>query len=521
MAESWPTALDEQRLLVSGFGKWGGGIYDLSSGTPVSLDDLPTSGLAVGDGRLWRVLRAPGEQTSTCELLSYDTRGLRSYQRFDAIRDPHDVCWHDGAVHVSSSWDSVVWRIDAEGQPHSTWRGGSVPDSWHLNSLVVVEDRLHVCAFGRFDQYRGWKGDEGKKTGFVHDTVEGVDVLTGLAHPHTPRRVRDRWYVCDSSKGGLVECNLDSTVLRRVAVGRFSRGLAIVGDWALVGGNAHRSEDDDRAEIAVVELASFEVVERIAMPCLEVYDILAVPFGLARGVTLGFGANPARAVEHHRGNVRVTERQPTPPEARVQLVSPRVEAKLAATGQTLDSTVARGCRVEAQLPADVTAGSVQMLPVVVENRSALAIATVVPEPIRLGARWVPLDEPETDTETESAAESGSARGNGEGRGNDTDKETVQDVQEGRGEGRGGDPDRIDEDRVGVRCQVLHNPMAPLPHLVHPGERAETEIVLAAPDRPGCYDVRVAFHQPGLGWFGRRSRAVVTVLSPDAETLPVS
>ena len=114
---TWRDALGDDRLLVSGFGKWGGGIYDLTGATPEAFDDLATAGITVGGGRLWRVLRAPGEQTSSCELLSYDAGGVRSYRRLDAIRDPHDVCWHEGAVHVSSSWDDTVWRVSGGAAP--------------------------------------------------------------------------------------------------------------------------------------------------------------------------------------------------------------------------------------------------------------------------------------------------------------------------------------------------------------------------------------------------------------------
>ena len=87
-------------------------------------------GPGVGGGRLWRVLRASGrEQTSTCELLSYDARGVRSYHRYDAIRDPHDVRWFDGAPHVSSSWDDAVWRIEpGADEPTLVWQGSTVPD---------------------------------------------------------------------------------------------------------------------------------------------------------------------------------------------------------------------------------------------------------------------------------------------------------------------------------------------------------------------------------------------------------
>lgn len=463
----WQHALAGRRLLVSGFGKWGGGAYDLTSGEPAALDDVPTSGLSLGGGRIWRVLRAPGEQTATCELFSYDERGVRSYHRLDTIRDPHDVCWHDGAVHITSSWDAVVWRLEVgsatEPTPQPVWRGGPVPDSWHPNSLVVVDGRLHVCAFGRFDEHKAWKTSSDKHTGFVHDLERGVDVLGGLGHPHSPRQAGDRWYVCESTGGALVELDLDGRELRRVAIRRFSRGLGIVDGWAFVGGNARRSDEDDRAEVVVVDLASLEVVERIAMPCLEVYDIVAVPFPLARGLAVGFGSNPARSVEQHRSEGRVSERRPTPDNVRVQLVTPRVAAKLADPGQVIDRPTAVRCKVSADLPTVVRTDEVQLLAVTVENRSKVPLASVVPNPIRVGARWLAL-----------------SRGAG---------------------GNGTAPDA-----------AAQSPLAPLPHLLHPGESTEVEVVLAAPPDPGRYELRVTMHQPGYGWFGRRAHGEVEVVS---------
>ena len=58
----WRDLLGEARVLVSGFGKWGGGLYDLTTGVPEALDDLPTSGLAVIDFacETWRKLHPDG-----------------------------------------------------------------------------------------------------------------------------------------------------------------------------------------------------------------------------------------------------------------------------------------------------------------------------------------------------------------------------------------------------------------------------------------------------------------------------
>ncbi|MGH9112205.1 MAG: DUF4915 domain-containing protein [Acidimicrobiales bacterium] len=483
MATTWRDALArDARLLVSGFGKWGGGLYDLTSGTPRALDDLATSGIALGGGRLWRVLRAPGEQTSTCEILCYDARGARSYQRIDAIHDPHDVRWHDGALHISSSWDDAVWRLSGD-TPELVWargttiepgpdggrradRGGALgatPDLWHVNSLTTVDGALHVCAFGRSERHKGWKSDDEKCTGFVHDLSTGRDVLTGLAHPHSPRRKGDRWYVCESAKGTLTELDAAGRVLRRAAVRRFTRGLALVGDWALVGGNAHRESDLDRAEVVVVDLRSFEVADRIPMPCLEVYDILAVPPLLAGGAALGFGANPARAVEQHRNQQRPADRRPTPDDVAVCLVTPRTADELASMGRRLDADDADGaarCGVRGELPAEIVAGTASSVRLDVVNRTSRPLGTVLPRPVKIGARWFPLDP------------------------------------------AGGDRQVV----------TLTNPLLPLPRVVPPGYRTPVDVVVEAPPGPGRYLLRVALHQPKLGWFGVRAQAEVTVVA---------
>jgi hypothetical protein len=456
MAGEWRSALGEARVLVSGFGKWGGGVYDLTGGAPEALDDVPTSGLALGGGRLWRVLRAPGEQTSMGELLSYDARGVRSYQRLDAVRDPHDVIWYEGAPHVSSSWDNAVWRIGPGGETALAWQGSTVPDGWHVNSLVVVGGALHVCAFGRFGRTKGWKSDDEDGAGFVHDLRTRRDVLSGLAHPHTPRRRGDRWYVCESTRGTLTELDGGGTVVRRTAVRRFTRGLALTGRYALVGGNAHRERDDDRGEVVVVDVTRAALVDRIPMPCLEVYDILLVPPVVIRGVAAGFGANASRAVEQHRAADRPPDRRPAPDDAAVRLVTPQTAAALAAAGHRLDPEVARRSGVRGTLPASVVVGSVTDATVEVVNQTGGPLASVPPRPVKVGARWRRVDA-------------------------------------------GDDPG-------------ITNPLVPLARVLPSGSRTAVAVPLEAPDEPGCYEVRIALRQPGLGWFGVRVQGRVEVIA---------
>ncbi|HEX5947831.1 MAG TPA: DUF4915 domain-containing protein [Acidimicrobiales bacterium] len=457
----WRDQLGDAHVLVSGFGKWGGGMYDLTTGAPEALDDLPTSGLSLGGERLWRVLRAPGEQSSVCELMSYDARGVRTYHRLDAIRDPHDVLWFDGAPHISSSWDDAVWRVDpASGEPTMVWQGSTVPDGWHVNSLLAVDDALHVCAFGRFDRHKGWKHDEQDAAGFVHDLRTGRDVLTCLSHPHTPRKRGARWYVCESTKGSLTELAADGTVRRRARVNRFTRGLAFVGSFALVGGNARRGQDDDRAEIAVVDMRSFAVLERIPMPCLEVYDIILVGAGVVRGVTTGFGTNAARAVEQHRSSDRTDVRQSTPADVAVHLVTPRTAARLAAMGEPLDPDEASRCGVRGTLPPVAAAGEITTWSVEVLNRSSNPLGSVPPRPVKVGVRWFRL------------------------------------------------PDG--DDAPAPEGEPVANPLGPVTQVLPPHMRTEIEVPVEVPHDPGRYEVRIALRQPGLGWFGIRIQGEVTV-----------
>jgi hypothetical protein len=469
---SWQGELAGRRLLVSGFGKWGGGAYDLTSGVAEALDDLPTSGLAVGGGRLWRVLRAPGEHTSVGELLSYDERGVRSYQRLDAVRDPHDVLWHDGAPHVASSWDDTVWRVEGD-RAVPVWRAGSpAPDAWHVNALATGRrGSLLACAFGTTDRHKGWKADEQPGTGILLDLRAGRAVLSGLVRPHSPRPLGDGWLVCESSLGWLTEFDARGYPRRRVEVGRFTRGLAVLGRWALVGGNAHRSREDDRGEVAVVDLATMTVVDRLPLPCTEAYDIVAVPAPLAGGLATGFGANPSRAVDQHRAAIRAAECRSAPPPARVQLATPRVAAALARAGDALhpDDAEACGVRSAGATVARMPAGSAGMLRVEVVNGAPVALATVPPRPVRVAVRWLRRTAAGT-----------------------SDEEVTT---------------------------VLVNQPVPLPHVVPPGGRVLVDVPVEAPAEPGAYELRVALRQPGPGWFGAGLHAEVAVTPPERPERP--
>jgi hypothetical protein len=121
--------------------------------------------------------------------------------------------------------------------------------------------------------------------------------------------------------------------------------------------------------------------------------------------------------------------------------------------------------VRGDLPAEIVAGTASAVRLHVVNRSARPLGTVLPRPVKIGARWFPL--------------------------------------------AGGTPD---DRQTGDDGRVIANPPLPLPRVVPPGYRTPVDVVIEAPPEPGRYLLRVALHQPKLGWFGVRTQAEVTVVA---------
>jgi len=108
---------DDQVLLISCLGEQtGGGLFAYDGKTLEQLDNLSTTGLALADGRLGRLLWSSGEAGSVGELLIYDVTGVESYLRIDSLREPHDLAW-DGRefLAVSTLSNSVLW-LSASGE---------------------------------------------------------------------------------------------------------------------------------------------------------------------------------------------------------------------------------------------------------------------------------------------------------------------------------------------------------------------------------------------------------------------
>jgi hypothetical protein len=365
-------------LLISGYDNEGsGGLFTFDGSELGQIDGLSSMGLAVGDERVGRLLRAPVDVDSATELVVYDRTGVLEYRRIDEIVDPHDVAQFDRSWIIVSSANNSVTTVAADGTLDVVWQPSTALDSWHPNCVAVVDGQIWVTAFGRFDASRGWVGDVSLGAGFLRNLTTGQEI-TGLSHPHSPRWAAGTWTLCNSLEGTVVTWDAAADRWRRrVQLEKYPRGLVVDDRMLYVGESANRGDPDERAALAVVE--DDRVVDRLPLPAREIYDVVVAPVTALDGLRRGFNTNP------HRVAAAVADDL---------LGSVGARELFAGIGYPVDTTVT-STRVSCRPPATVARASVVPLDVEVTNLSEAALASVPPYPVCLSYRWRDADGAES------------------------------------------------------------------------------------------------------------------------------
>jgi acetolactate synthase-1/2/3 large subunit len=378
---------DRHVLLISCLGEQtGGGLFEYDGERLERLDTLSTTGLALGGRRLARLLWSSGESGSVGELLLYDEVGVERYLRLDALREPHDLVW-DGETFaaVSTLSNSVLW-ISAGGDVVRTWQGEGDGDSWHLNSLSIVEGKLVASAFGRFSRHREWSNGSAAGAGIVFDLESGEDLVHGLDCPHDPRLVDGLWHVCNSGRKELLAVDpSDGRVVRRLELEGWTRGLEVGDDVLYVGESANRAEPSPEhlASVVLVDRRTWGVVGRVPLPCQEVFDVIRVPQPLAEAVRRGFRTNPLRTAEqdqHYLFN-----------EVGVQ------PSRLWAVGVPLPPAACR-IGIRAEVTAELEPDTLQEAACTVANHGDAILVSAPPNPVHISYRWVNPEDPDAEIE---------------------------------------------------------------------------------------------------------------------------
>jgi hypothetical protein len=313
------------------------------------------------------------------ELLVYDAHGVEHYYRIDQLAEPHDITWDGQAfVAVATLTNSILW-ISPSGTIVRTWQASGNGDSWHLNSLLVKDGSLFVSAFGRFQNDREWADKLTDGTGFVFNLATGRAILNGLSAPHHPRFVDSAWVVCNSALNEVLQISASHGGMQhRLQLNGWTRGIAISKDLLFVGESANRfdSETGMTASIAIVSRRNWDLLDRVPLPCREIYDLVLVEPRLLQGIRRGFRTNPLRAAEQDQyAMFRHVGIEPI---------------RLWATGDPLPPEACK-VKIEADLPTVLEAESVVDVEGTIENRGAAFFVSAPPNPIHISYKWFEAD----------------------------------------------------------------------------------------------------------------------------------
>lgn len=371
-----PSLPTDPVLLVSCFGDrdTGGGLFQVDGRSVIRLDRLSTTGLAVAGDRLLRLLRSERDIRAAGELLVYDDRGVSKYYRLDDVIDAHDVLW-DGThfVCVSTMTNSIVW-IDESGRIARRWNPGPTSDSWHVNSLTLRGDSIIASAFGRFDNHREWTSHKMDGSGLLFDVSSNALVMDGLCCPHNPRFLDDNeLLVCNSARGELLQLGLPSgNVQKRAQLLSWTRGLAVSRDHIYVGESDQRmaSATMPACHVVVLSRTSWEVMDRIPLPCRDIHDLVLVPSATAAGVRRGFQSNPRRVAE----------------QAQYTMFSEVGIEPIRLWGEPLPRSACK-IRVTCEPPAIMLAGSVVEVECSLLNTGPAVLVTAPPHPVLAAYKW--------------------------------------------------------------------------------------------------------------------------------------
>lgn len=273
-------------IVVSGFseaGAVGGGVFVVGDEGVETIDERPTTGIFFDEktGRWLRAMSARELFSVRSEVLEYcdSARGIRVH-RLATVLDAHDV-FSDGTRRlIVATHDNSLIELGGRGRMPVRVLPGE-PDSWHLNCLEDVRGELFASAFHRGGTFRQWSRNA-DGSGFVFSLASGAVVADGLSMPHSPRFVDGLWLICDSAQNELVAVDPrdPSERVRTVGLGGYTRGLAFDHDHLYVGISAKRQRGDSgtgAASIAIVDRKSWSLINRVPVPCPEIYDVRLVP----------------------------------------------------------------------------------------------------------------------------------------------------------------------------------------------------------------------------------------------------
>ncbi len=161
----------------------------------------------------------------------------------------HDVAFGRRGLYFANTRFNCLARVSDRKQFVQCWMPPFIStmvaqDRCHLNGLGMQNGQpAMVTAFCETDEKNDWRKEDRFTSGVLIDVARNEIVARDLNMPHSPRRHRGRWWLCNSGHGSLSQFDPASgECLEFCALPGFTRGLCFVGKYALVGLSKIRPE---------------------------------------------------------------------------------------------------------------------------------------------------------------------------------------------------------------------------------------------------------------------------------------
>ncbi len=265
--------------------------------------------------QLWRFknVLSPGETHD-----GYDACYVPRKSFITGDLDIHDLAVDgDGRIVFTATQFNCIATVDEEFSFRPLWRPPWISklapeDRCHLNGMALRDGKpRYVTAVSRSDVSDGWR-DKRRTSGVVVDIEANEVIAEGLSMPHSPRWYQDRLWVINSGTGFFGCIDQASGKFEEVAFcPGYARGLAFVGDWAIVGlsdrrenrtfqdldldDNLNSREAETRCGLLIVNLKTGDAPHWLRFEGIvrELYDVAALP-GIIRPMAIGFRTDEVR-----------------------------------------------------------------------------------------------------------------------------------------------------------------------------------------------------------------------------------
>jgi len=212
-----------------------------------------------------------------------------------------DIAIHEMAYAGEELWlvntrFSCLCTLDMNYSFEPRWRPSwitslAAEDRCHLNGLAIRDGRpRYVTALAQTDNPQGWRDMKG--VGGVIVDIDSDEVLaSGLSMPHSPRWHENAIWFLESGRGSLSRLDMTTGAIdTKATVPGFSRGLAFIGPYALIGLSQVResvfsdlpvtqSKDERNCGIWMVDTRSGQTVGFVKFEGIvqEIFDLQVLP----------------------------------------------------------------------------------------------------------------------------------------------------------------------------------------------------------------------------------------------------